>query len=218
MTNRNSEPDGALGAGIVLVGLTVVFFLLATKDMDIPQRAAIFSGYGVLIAAITAICIAISGSMRAENDSKKRAASAAIIASNNLYELHAILSVLAENKTLVMANKVGYSSWLSTVSGKIGMLPRVIEDKYLPIVAELSGVDLKLLCLADSWLEKFKRKHLFGPAVTTAYVVEHFDSFYEEVLAGQKHITIAADRIWDASGLRGTKPWSGQAPSWANPN
>lgn len=192
---------------------------IQTTSLGLTEKAAVWSGFGTLMAVIVALVIAVESSIRLEKSDRKRAASAAILIGRNLFELRAILDVAKESEALVKTNRLGYSAWLTKVCHEISSLPNVIEDRHLPFAVDLPSSDLYLIAVADDWLRTVKKRELQGlsnPMPLDAMAAK-FDAIYKRLLHGQLLVELASDRLWHIAEMKQSAPWVEDVPSWAAP-
>lgn len=204
-----------------LVGVgtySIARLIQLTLMENLATAATIWAAFGTLAAVIVALVLAQSAALEKSQAESKKHAAAAIMVSQQLYKLHAILDVIAKSSALVRTNREGYAKWLSTISQNLRMLEPVIQDKHLPIVIELPSLDLFTLTICDEWFNNFRDRHVFAQPILSSQVVEKFDSFIDELIRGQALIVKASERFHELSGLPGPPPWASyDLPSWVAP-
>lgn len=211
----------AYAAGVVIGVLSTLFWLGHPEwwahvwtETAAGWAAAIGTGFAGFVALWLGVL-----SIRQNNErSKQRAAAAAIAVSTSLYNLRAVLDVIKENSAMVLADKSGYANWLSAFSKNIGEMKPVIRKRHLSWVQDLPTLDLFTLVMADNWFRRFKDQHLLREGILVSQVVQKFEPFIEELLAGQRLIEQASNRTHSLSCIPGQPPWAKPVPSWVRPD
>jgi hypothetical protein len=175
------------------------------------------TSYGTLAAVFAALFIALRSAQQTKEEASKQAAAAAILISQVLFELRAILDVVTENEELVRPRRSDFAVWFSALQNHLALMPPILRKRHLLIATRLESIDLHVIAVCDEWFRKLKKKHLHRSPVPLDRIVATFDTVFAELVAGHKIVSAASNRMHAISGVKGVAPWDQTAPSWAIP-